>query len=151
MTRALLEQALEALTHIETCIHGHDELRLETIYAIRAHLAQPQGEPVAMVVDPYDTPGLQWLCQHPPARGVRLYTYPAQLQDPIATEMSDVADRFAHRVAMVLECVLMDRASDKWWDEGMQVIGEYRGAMNAIHERESPTFMGEPVIREDKP
>jgi len=49
MTRALLEQARDALTHIETCIHGHDELRLETIYAIRAHLAQPQGEPVAWI------------------------------------------------------------------------------------------------------
>ena len=27
----------------------------------------------------------------------------------------------------------------------MQTLGEYRSAMNAIHERESPTFMGEPV------
>jgi hypothetical protein len=68
------------------------------VQAIRAHLAiledkasigadrvQPQGEPVAMVVDPYDTPGLQWLCQHPPARGVRLYTYPAQPEgEPVA-------------------------------------------------------------------
>jgi len=27
----------------------------------------------------------------------------------------------------------------------MKTIGEYRSAMNAIHERESPTFMGEPV------
>jgi hypothetical protein len=34
------------------------------------------GEPVAIVVDVYDTPGLQWLCQHPPKRGDRLYTAP---------------------------------------------------------------------------
>ncbi len=62
-------------------------------------------------------------------------------------EMQDIADRYAHRMAMTLECVLMDRSSDRWWDEGMQLISEYRMAMNAIHERESPTFMGEPVIR----
>lgn len=34
----------------------------------------------------------------------------------------------------------------------MQTLGEYRSAMNAIHERESPTFMGEPVTAGgDKP
>ncbi len=33
-------------------------------------------EPVAIVVDAYDTPGLQWFCQHPPKRGDRLYTAP---------------------------------------------------------------------------
>jgi hypothetical protein len=37
---------------------------------------QPKQEPVAIVVDAYDTPGLQWLCQHPPERGDRLYTAP---------------------------------------------------------------------------
>jgi hypothetical protein len=74
MTRALLEQALEALESVA----GKGKRCESAITAISAHLAQPQGEPVAMVVDPYDTPGLQWLCQHPPARGVRLYTYPAQ-------------------------------------------------------------------------
>lgn len=66
----------------------------------------------------------------------------------IPDEMSEVADRFAHRMALVLECVLMDRQSDRWWNDGMQLIGEYRSAMNEIHERESPTHMGEPLIRE---
>ena len=60
--------------------------------------------------------------------------------------MTDVADRYAHRMAMVLECVLMDRASDRWWNEGVQLIGEYRSAMNAIHEQHSPTHMGEPLL-----
>ena len=59
--------------------------------------------------------------------------------------MTVVADRYAHRMAMVLECVLMDRASDRWWNEGIQLIGEYRSAMNAIHEQHSPTYMGEPL------
>ena len=66
--------------------------------------------------------------------------------DP-ADAMTEVADRFAHRMALVLECVLMGNSSDRWWNEGHELIGEYRSAMNAIHERESPTFMGEPVIR----
>jgi hypothetical protein len=60
--------------------------------------------------------------------------------------MTDVADRYAHRMAMVLECVLMDRASDRWWNEAMQVLSEYRTAMNAIHEQHSPTHMGEPLL-----
>ena len=67
--------------------------------------------------------------------------------DPIDA-MTEVADLFAHRMALVLECVLMGNSSDKWWNEGVQLIGEYRSAMNAIHEHESPTFMGEPVIRD---
>lgn len=60
--------------------------------------------------------------------------------------MTEVADRYAHRLALALECVLMDRQSDRWWNEAMQLIGEYRSAMNAIHEQHSPTFMGEPRI-----
>ncbi len=60
--------------------------------------------------------------------------------------MTEVADRYAHRMAMVLECVLMDRASDRWWNEGMQLIGEYRSEMSAIHEQHSPTHMGEPLL-----
>lgn len=68
----------------------------------------------------------------------------------IAEEMTKVADRFAHRMALDLECVLADY-SGKWWDTAMQTLGDYRSAMNAIHERESPTFMGEPLIPKDKP
>ena len=62
--------------------------------------------------------------------------------------MIEVADRFAHRLALYLELVLSDadQPTDKWWNEATQLIGEYRSAMNAIHEKHSPTFMGEPVI-----
>jgi hypothetical protein len=58
--------------------------------------------------------------------------------------MKEVADRFAHRLALELECVLADRNVN--WDRAINLIGEYRSAMNAIHEQHSPTFMGEPVI-----
>lgn len=33
----------------------------------------PEDELAAIIVDPYDAPGLQWLCLHPPIRGDRLY------------------------------------------------------------------------------
>lgn len=61
--------------------------------------------------------------------------------------MTEVADHFAHRMALELECVLSDGAySNKWYKSAMQVLSEYRSAMNAIHEQQSPTFMGEPKL-----
>jgi hypothetical protein len=32
------------------------------------------------------------------------------------------------------------------YDKAMQVLSEYRSAMNEIHEQHSPTFMGEPKV-----
>lgn len=65
----------------------------------------------------------------------------------VVEPMDEVADRFAHRMALELECVLRDGAySNKWYKSAMQVLSEYRSAMNAIHEQHSPTFMGEPKI-----
>lgn len=32
------------------------------------------------------------------------------------------------------------------WDRAMNLIGEYRSAMNAIHEQHGPTHMGEPML-----
>ena len=57
------------------------------------------------------------------------------------SEMDEVAHRFAHPLALELECVLADRPG--YYDRAMQLIGEYRSAMNAIHEQHSPTHMGE--------
>jgi hypothetical protein len=63
-----------------------------------------------------------------------------------ALEMSEVGGRFVHRLALELECVLLDY-SGKWWDSAAKVLDEYRAAMNAIYERECPTHMGEPVVK----
>ena len=61
--------------------------------------------------------------------------------------MTEVADRFAHRMALELECVLSDGAySNKWYTSAMQVLSEYRSAMTLIHGQHSPTFMGEPKV-----
>ena len=63
-------------------------------------------------------------------------------------EMEEVAHRFAHPLALELECVLADRNVN--WDRAMNLIGEYRSAMNAIHEQHSPTHMGEPLLHNAK-
>jgi hypothetical protein len=63
-----------------------------------------------------------------------------------AIEMSQLGDRFVHRLALELECVLLD-SSGKWWDSAARVLDEYRAAMSAIYERECPTHMGEPVVK----
>ena len=65
--------------------------------------------------------------------------------EPIIDEMDAVASKYAHKLALDLECVLSDY-NGRWWDAAMNTIGGYRSAMNAIHERESPTHMGEPVL-----
>ena len=67
------------------------------------------------------------------------------VREPLIDEMDAVASKYAHKLALDLECVLSDY-NGKWWDTAMQTIGEYRMAMNRIYEQESPTHMGEPVL-----
>lgn len=70
------------------------------------------------------------------------------MQDTVADDMDEVAQEFAHRLALNLECVILEcPASARFYDEALQTLGDYRSAMNAIHERMSPTHMGEPVVR----
>lgn len=69
--------------------------------------------------------------------------------DQIGEAMNEVAQRFAHRLALDLECVLA-RYNGPWYDEAMQTLSDYRTAMNELHEKMSPTFMGEPLVRDDK-
>ena len=65
--------------------------------------------------------------------------------DQTAHDMNLIAEQYAHKLALDLECVLADY-SGKWWDTAIKTLGAYREAMNAIHERESPTWMGEPLL-----
>lgn len=63
-----------------------------------------------------------------------------------ADAMDKVAHEFAHRLAMNLECLVLEcPPSARFYDEALATLGAYRSAMNAIHERLSPTHMGEPV------
>lgn len=48
---------------------------------------------------------------------------------------------------MNLECLILEcPASSRFYDEALVTLGEYRSAMNSIHEHHSPTHMGEPVL-----
>ena len=70
-------------------------------------------------------------------------------QTSIETAMDEVAHRFAHRLALDLECVLA-RYQGPWYDEAWDTLSDYRTAMNELHEKQAPTFMGEPLVRDDK-
>ncbi|MBK8200363.1 MAG: hypothetical protein IPK75_18605 [Acidobacteria bacterium] len=50
---------------------------------------------------------------------------------------------YAHRLATMLECALLNRLGS--WDEGHALLDEYRAACRAAMP-DAPTFMGEPVI-----
>ena len=71
-------------------------------------------------------------------------------EDVTATAMRQVAEEHAHGLALALECILHDY-SGQWYDSAISKLSAYREAMIAIHERESPTFMGEPFLPKDQP
>ena len=95
-----------------------------TVQNLRAELAQSQGEPVCSRCESLSR---------------------AVMMDQAAHDMNLVAEKYAHKLALDLECVLSDY-SGTWYETALKTLGEYRSAMNAIHERESPTFMGEPRL-----
>ena len=142
MSRELLQQALDALeyqyhTYETRPIHNTDL----AIDALRAALAQPAIDGFGGNLDsafdwgtPHDASGAPWPDAAPAAR------------EPMIDEMDAVASKYAHKMALDLECVLSNYIGP-WYDTAMQTLSEYRMAMNAIHERESPTFMGEPDVR----
>lgn len=41
-----------------------------------ANHAETSSSPIATVHDPYDTPGIEWHCRHPPVKGSSLYAEP---------------------------------------------------------------------------
>ena len=114
--------------------------------------AQPQAEPVAYGMR--NDAGKIFDCIAPNERArylgdytVPLYAAPqAAVAEPLIDEMDAVASRYAHKLALDLECVLSNYIGP-WYDTAMQTLSDYRMAMNRIHERESPTFMGEPDVR----
>ena len=71
---------------------------------------------------------------------------PPSIHQRFEAAMDEVAHRFAHRLALDLECVLA-RYQGPWYDEAWDTLGQYRNEMNKLHEQVSPTFMGEPVAQ----
>lgn len=133
----------------------------DEICALRAALAAQPAEPVAVMWLYPDGRRytMTWVGQDEDRmqemiaeRGLirrELYAAPAAVPPD---GMDTVAIKYAHKMALDLECILAEYGGS-WYNTAMQTLGEYRSEMNAIHERECPTFMGEPVIAAagDKP
>lgn len=62
-----------------------------------------------------------------------------KLRVALALHCADSA--YAHRLAVMLECALLDR--DGAWDDGHALLAEYRAA--CAQPDEPRTFMGEPL------
>jgi hypothetical protein len=72
----------------------------------------------------------------------------AELREAIA--LHEVGSAYAHRLAIMLECALLDRPGT--WEDGHALLDEYRRACRAAAPvSDPPTFLGEPVVREEKP
>lgn len=89
----------------------------EALIVARA-LKQPaaQGEPVAIVVDAYDTPGLQWLCQLPPKRGDRLYAHPQQASKPMTDEQARELCKEIHGPGYMPSDLKTVRATERFYN-----------------------------------
>jgi len=59
----------------------------------------------------------------------------------------EIAEKYAHRMAMYLELILLSTVKDKWFNEALDYLGKYRNEMNQIHQELAPTSFGEPLIQ----
>lgn len=59
-----------------------------------------------------------------------------------ALKLKTAGEEYAHRLAVMLECALLDRRGT--WDDGHALLAEYRAACVMVDEPQ--TFMGEPVL-----
>ncbi len=60
----------------------------------------------------------------------------------LEAQLDDVSDRFAARLALELECMLLDPGS--FWESAAKVLEEYKQARELANPS-PPTCMGEPV------
>ena len=136
-----LKLALEALQAHGAAYLYHELRYEEAITVINEALAQPAQASMAKPT-PESTPEeLEKIMLE-----VWQPAQPAQESDDIAARMSVVADEFAHKMALDLECILYEY-SGKWYDAALNTLEAYRTAMRDIHESVSPTHMGEPVLQ----
>ena len=59
-----------------------------------------------------------------------------------ALKLKTAGEEYAHRLAVMLECALLDRPGT--WDDGHALLAEYREACRMADE--PPTLMGEPAV-----
>ncbi|MGE5623105.1 MAG: hypothetical protein ACM3WS_08120 [Bacillota bacterium] len=66
---------------------------------------------------------------------------------PRPANPNDIDDRYAGRLAMLLECMLID--PNRFWNEAAQLLDEYKAEWEKVNPQ-PPTFMGEPMPPERK-
>lgn len=66
-----------------------------------------------------------------------------------AADLLQVDREYAHRLAVMLECALLDKT--RCWDEACRTLGEYRAAVNAIEPPPETNIWGEPLGMSDLP
>jgi len=59
----------------------------------------------------------------------------------------DIDDRYAGRLALLLECMLIDPSG--YWNEAAALLDEYKAEWDKVNPQ-PPTFMGEPMPPERK-
>lgn len=122
----------------------------------RAALAEQPAEqepPIAIVVDAYDTPGLQWLCQAPPSRGTRLFLQPPSsmrikkihpLDVPLEVFLADLTTRPANVIRLEMRglfdgepltvrhlCMIGRAEMKRWPNFGKKCLNEVEELLRA--------------------
>ena len=59
--------------------------------------------------------------------------------------MNNIDDRYGGRLALMLECVLLDYHGN--WDAACKLLDEYKAERDRVNPQ-PPTFMGEPMPAE---
>ena len=159
--RKALEQALECLHdnrhHIITKERpAYLALYDKAIGDAEAALAEQPAEqepPIAIVVDAYDTPGLQWLCQAPPSRGTRLFLQTASsmrtkkihpLDVPLEVFLADLTTRPANVIRLEMRwlfdgepltvrhlCMIGRAEMKRWPNFGKKCLNEVEELLRA--------------------
>jgi len=78
---------------------------------------------------------------HGPERQAAYWIEIAQSEPEVAAQNIDA--RFAHRLAIVLECMVLNPT--RFYDEACALIHEYKSAWEEVNPT-PPMFMGEPVM-----
>jgi hypothetical protein len=87
-----------------------------------------------------------WSAWAPPGAVVALRAAVGEIERlASALPLHEVGSAYAHRLAVMLECALLDPTGA--WNDAHALLDEYRAACRAAAPmQEPPTFMGEPVV-----
>jgi len=106
LTREEAQQVLDALEYKSHWVHLPIQMK-DSIKTLRARLAEPELVKFNAVK----------ACEY--ARGYR---------DGKAEQQLSAADNYAHRLALMLECMLL--SPDKTWNAANNLVSEYHEALN---------------------